>query len=211
MNVLRELFFLGIYAFCLSASANRVNLSNTVTKNYFATIKPNFHQVKIDNFGQDSTLIKEVKAYRMKQIELLKRLTSIEEAKKIVQNDVVRYAQYKNKDTLEIIRLWINEFKTVTKLPDDRVKSIEQAIRNKVGSGHFGGNSILNSLDMYCLDVLLLNMTAIEYGNYSKDVQLLHRWLASKASDKLYMYYKNDLKLTDNQIRDTYKALFTSP
>ncbi|TAG17962.1 MAG: hypothetical protein EAZ32_15215 [Cytophagia bacterium] len=164
---------------------------------------------KQSNLKNDITLEQEAQYYKQKQQELLKRLLSIEQTKDILRNCAVKYAQYNSKDTLEIVKLWLKEFKDVTKFSDNRMVVIEQDIRKRATSRYGLGHSVLNTLDMYCFDILLLNMTAEEYGRYIKDVHMLNRWLSSRASDKLYIHYKSGLKLTDEKASEAFKKIMT--
>jgi len=160
-------------------------------------------------FQNDSTLEQEIQRYKRRQQELIKNLSSLDQTKDILRNGVTRYAQYKSSDTLGIIVLWLKEFKAVTRFSDSRMVSIEQNIKKRAMSSNNLGKSVLNTLDMYCLDILLLNMTAEEYGQYIKDVHLLNRWLAGRASDKLYVHYKTGLKFTDEKTSEAIKKIMT--
>ena len=157
----------------------------------------------------DSTIEQENLRYQRRQQEMLKELSSLERTKEILRNSVIQYAQYNPTDTLGIIERWLNEFRDVTKFSTDRIKPIEREVRIRAKTKYGNDRLVIHKLDMYCFDILLSNMTAEEYGRYVKDVQMLHRWLGTRASDKMYIHYKLGLKFSEEQTTEAFKKLMT--
>jgi hypothetical protein len=155
----------------------------------------------------DSTLENEDRRYRQKQEELPKELESMERTKEILRNSVISYARYNPKDTAGIVDRWLMEFRAVTRFSDHRMAIIERDIRRRAKTRLEIERPLLHTLDLYCLDILVINMTAEEYGRYIKDVHLLHRWLATRASNKMYIHYKSVLKLSDEETTEAFKKL----
>jgi hypothetical protein len=134
-------------------------------------------------------------------------LEDVKIAENVYNSSVVFYANTFPNNTDEIFRRWLDELSVagnLSKWQKDQIRVQEQLLKSMIKNeaGHK-----LNHLDQFMFEFLLLYLPTEQYGKLQFNKYRRMRWLEVKASNRLFQYYTQELKLSREEVSKKMTSL----
>jgi hypothetical protein len=138
--------------------------------------------------------------------QLKSKINDIEEAKAIVKKDYIKLLNHFPQDTLGVFNLFIVEMDSAIKLTEEQKILIKQKTISRIRKYRL--NSYTGcGIPFYGEDISYEIQSVLTKNQYIKYIsqRSINSWLATKASNRVYDYFKREKNIPEDLIESSFK------